>query len=143
MEVDYIGQRQSRCFYFFLFFIAIQVRNGDRLWPRQEGSNGDDEKILYYGYVLKTKEFDHILNLHETKIRVEGWLQYFFFMWTVSKVFIEFVTILLLFYVFSFFFGHEVFVILARQAGIRLALPALKGRDLTTGLPGKSHSSVF
>ena len=69
---------------------------------------------------------------------------FFFLMWTVSKVFIEFVTILLLFYVlFCLFFGREVFVILAPQAGIRLALPALKGGDLTTGLPGKSHSSVF
>ena len=69
---------------------------------------------------------------------------FFFLMWTVSKVFIEFVTILLLFYVlFCLFFGHEVFVILAPQTGIRLALPALKGRDLTTGLPGKTHSNVF
>ena len=34
-------------------------------------------------------------------------------------------------------------MILAPQAGIILALPALKGRDLNTGLPRKSHCSVF
>lgn len=32
----------------------------------------------------------------------------FFLMWTILKVFVEFVTVLLLFYVFGFFFGGVV-----------------------------------
>ena len=44
----------------------------------------------------------------------------FFLMWTIFKVFIEFVTILLLFYVFSFF-GCEACGILAPQPGMEPA----------------------
>ena len=36
------------------------------------------------------------------------------------------------------FFGHEAYEILAPQPGIEPALPALEGKVLTTGLPGKS-----
>ena len=50
-------------------------------------------------------------------------------MWTIFKVLIGFVTILLLFYVFWF-------------SG-RKAPPALECRILTTGLPGKSHYYYF
>ena len=46
-------------------------------------------------------------------------------MWTVFKVRIEFVAILLLFYVFWF-------------SGCK-APPALEGKILATALPGKSH----
>ena len=59
-------------------------------------------------------------------------------MWTIFKVFIEFVTILLLFYVFFWFFGHEACGILAPRPGIEPAPPALEGEVLTTGPPGKS-----
>ena len=53
------------------------------------------------------------------------------------KVFIEFVTILLLFCVFDFFFfGPEACGILAPQPGIEPAPPALEGSVLTTGSPG-------
>ena len=58
-------------------------------------------------------------------------------MWTIFKVFIEFVTILLLFSVF-WFFGCKACGILAPQPGIEPALPALEGEVLTTGPPGKS-----
>ena len=51
-------------------------------------------------------------------------------MWTILKVFIEFVTLLLLFYVLSF--GLEVHGILALQAGIKPAPPASKGEVLTS-----------
>ena len=61
----------------------------------------------------------------------------FFFYVDHFYVFIEFVTILLLFYVLGFF-GQEVYVILAPQPGIEPALPALEGGVLTTGPPGKS-----
>ena len=57
-------------------------------------------------------------------------------MWTIFKVFIEFVTILLLFYVLVY--GPEACGILTPQPGIELSLPALEGRVLTTGPPGKS-----
>ena len=59
-------------------------------------------------------------------------------MWTIFKVFIEFVTILLLFYVF-WLFGHETCGILAPSPGIEPAPPALEGEVLTTGPHGKSQ----
>ena len=46
-------------------------------------------------------------------------------MWTIFKVFIEFVTLLLLFYIFVFW--PEACGILAPQAGIEPTLPALEG----------------
>ena len=55
---------------------------------------------------------------------------FFFLMWTIFKVFIDFVTI--------WFFGHGACGILAPQPGIEPALPALEGNILTTGPPGKS-----
>ena len=60
----------------------------------------------------------------------------FFFMWTILEVFIEFVTILLLF-VF-WFFGPKTCGILAPRRGICLASPTLEGKVLTTGQPRKS-----
>ena len=53
------------------------------------------------------------------------------------KVFIEFVTILLLFYVLGFF-GPKPCGILAPGPGIEPALPALEPEVLTTGPPGES-----
>ena len=52
------------------------------------------------------------------------------------KAFIEFATILLLFYVLVF--GRKACGILAPPPGIKPASPALEGEVLTTGLPGKS-----
>ena len=37
------------------------------------------------------------------------------------------------------FLGHEAYGILATQPGIEPAAPALEGKVLTTGPPGKSH----
>ena len=56
-------------------------------------------------------------------------------MWTVFKVFIEFVAILPLFYVC--FFGHEIFGILALSTGFEHTSPALEDEVLTTGQSGK------
>ena len=58
-------------------------------------------------------------------------------MWTIFKVFIEFVTILLLFCVFGFF-GPKACGILGPPPGIEPIPPALEGKVLTTGPPGKS-----
>ena len=59
-------------------------------------------------------------------------------MWTIFKVFIEFVAILFLFLCFGFL-GHEACEILAPRPGIQPAPPALEGEVLiTTGPPGKS-----
>ena len=41
------------------------------------------------------------------------------------------------------FFGHKACGILAPQPGIRSAPLALEGKVLTTGLPGKSHRTIF
>ena len=62
-------------------------------------------------------------------------------MWTIFKVFIEFVTIFLLFY--AFFFGHEACGILAPRPGIEPTVPALGGEVLTTGLLGESLYTFF
>ena len=59
-------------------------------------------------------------------------------MWTIFEVFIEFITILLLFYVL-FCFALKAHEILAPQPGMEPALPALEGKVLTTEQPGKSQ----
>ena len=63
-------------------------------------------------------------------------------MWTVCKVFIEVVAVLLLLYVF-WVLGHKAYGILAPQPGIELILPALGSKVLTTGPPGKSLHVYF
>ena len=60
---------------------------------------------------------------------------FFFLMWTIFKVCIEFVTILLLFYVLDF--GPQARRILAPWP----TPPVLKGQVLITGSPGKSPNS--
>ena len=60
-----------------------------------------------------------------------------FLMWMIFKGFTQFVTILLLFVMF-WLFGCETCGILAPQPGIESAPPALEGKVLTTGPPGKS-----
>ena len=62
---------------------------------------------------------------------------FFFLMWTIFKVLIEFVTILLLFYILVL--GHKVCGIFAPWAGIKPTPLALEGKVMTTGLPGKSY----
>ena len=57
------------------------------------------------------------------------------------RVFIKFVTILLLFYVLVF--GHEACGILASWPGVKLTPPASEGKVLTTGQPGKSLKFAF
>ena len=41
------------------------------------------------------------------------------------------------------FFGPKAHGIIASQSGIKLSPPALKGKDLTTGLPGLSINSYM
>ena len=60
----------------------------------------------------------------------------YFLMWTIFKVFIEFVTILLLFY--ALFFWPQGCRSLAPWWGIESTSSALEGEVLTTGLLGKS-----
>ena len=60
----------------------------------------------------------------------------FFLVWTIFKVFVEFVTVLLLFYVLVF--DHEACEILVPRPGIKPAPPTLEGEVLTNGPPGKS-----
>ena len=62
-------------------------------------------------------------------------LRFFFLYRPFFKVFMEFVTILLLFYVS---WGHQACRILAPWLGIEPTPPALEGKVLTTGPPGKS-----
>ena len=62
---------------------------------------------------------------------------FFFLMWTTFTVFLEFATVLLLFYVLVFF-GPEACGISAPRPGIEPTPPALEGEVPTTGPPGKS-----
>ena len=70
-------------------------------------------------------------------IRLHIFFKFFFLMWTIFKVFVEFVTVLLLF--MFWFFGHEACWILVLRPGTQSVPLALEGKVLTTGLPGKSH----
>ena len=72
-------------------------------------------------------ELYYLLNKNTTFLFKE------FFMWTIFKVFIEFVIILLLFY------GHKACGILAPRPGIEPVAPALEGEVLTTGPPRLKH----
>ena len=63
-------------------------------------------------------------------------------MWTIFKVFTEFVTILLLFHVLVFL-GLEACGILASQSGSKPAPLAVEGEVSTTGPPGKSLPSFL
>ena len=64
---------------------------------------------------------------------------------TIFKLFIEFVTILLLpCFIFILFFGHEAHEILVPQPGIEPESLALEAEILTTGPTGKSpEKDVF
>ena len=64
---------------------------------------------------------------------------FFFLMWTIFKVCIEFTTTLLLLYVLILG-GHDACGILVPRPGIEPALPALEVKVLTAGPPGKSFS---
>ena len=58
-------------------------------------------------------------------------------MWTILKVFIEFVILLLLLFMF-WFLGQEACGILPPWLEIKPIPPALEGKVLTTGPPEKS-----
>ena len=80
---------------------------------------------------------------------------FFFLMWIIFKVFIEFATILLLFlyvlgffccfyyYYYYYFFGCKACRSLAPRLGIEPTSSALKGKVLASGPPGKSQRSVL
>ena len=65
------------------------------------------------------------------------WWFFLFLMWSILKIFIEFVTILFLFYVL--FFGWKAYGILAPRPGIEPTAHTLEGEVLPTGLSRKSH----
>ena len=65
----------------------------------------------------------------------------FFLVWAIFKVFIEFVTILLLFYVLGFWPRGMWDLSFPTRDGT--APPALEGDVLTTGPPGKSSQNFF
>ena len=65
----------------------------------------------------------------------------FFFMWTIFKFFIEFVTILLLFYILVFW--PPGMWDLSFTTRSRTSIPCIGRQTLNTGLPGKSVLCVF
>ena len=79
-------------------------------------------------------EHHHETSLNGTRFQVIKSL-FFFLMWTIFKVFIESVTILLLFYALVVF-GLTTCRILAPRPGIKSEPPALEGKVSTTGPPG-------
>ena len=76
----------------------------------------------------------NILRFYELNIRK---LSFFLLMRTIFEVFIDFVTVLFLFYV-CLFVCCKACGIFASWPRIQLAPPALEGKVLTTGPPGKS-----
>ena len=79
------------------------------------------------------KELRKILQSQDSHFKI------FYLKWfkSIFKVFIEFVTILLLFSCFDFFFASKACGILASQSVTELATPALESEVLSTSLPGK------
>ena len=67
----------------------------------------------------------------------------FFLSWTSFEVFIEFVTILLLFLWVLCFFGPKTCGILAPQPEIKPTPPALEDEVLTTGPPGSPPKGLY
>ena len=59
------------------------------------------------------------------------------------KVFIEFVTILLVFYDYVYVFDPEACQISASRSKIEISSPVLEGKVSTTAPPGKSPDSYF
>ena len=66
---------------------------------------------------------------------------FFFLMWTILKVFIKFVTVLLLFY--ALVFGCQECEILVPWPGIELKPSSLEGKVSSIGPPGKSLLTYF
>ena len=64
-----------------------------------------------------------------------------FLIWTIFKVFIELVSILLLFFMICVFFGLKACGILVPRPGIKSTSLALENEVLNTRLPGKSLKS--
>ena len=89
-------------------------------------------------FILKRPLWRHAMNHLDGHLTTEDWyiIPGLFFICTIFKVFIEFVTILLLFWTGGF--GHEVCGILVSWPGIEFTPPALEGEVLTTGPPGKA-----
>ena len=67
---------------------------------------------------------------------------FFFKMWTIFKVFIEFITVLILFYV-SVFWPQGMWELSSGSGRDQTWTPALEGKVLTTGSPGKFLSIRF
>lgn len=106
-----------------MIMITIIIYNKDKLITYR--------MCTWSGYFLSMALF----NPHENHVTVIIPILDFFVMWTIFKVFFEFVMILFLF----LFFGHVACVILASQPGTEPTPSALKSKVLTPGLSGKSH----
>ena len=77
----------------------------------------------------------------QLKISAKIFLDFFFLVWAIFKVFIELVTILLLFYVLGFW--PRGMWDLSSRTKDGTAPPALEGDILTTGPPVKSSQHFF
>ena len=108
------------------------------LWARPPSSSGICPKGSWWSAVFLKVSFSSTSPLKKKNVfcGARGVV-----MWTIFKVFMEFVTILFWFYVLGF--GHEACRILAPQPGIKPAVPALKGEVLTTKARKVLSSSPF
>ena len=89
-----------------------------------------------FSILTLVKLFMNILSFKYLKSLLKLYCFFFFLMWTIFKVFIEFVTILLLFCVLVFWLGGM--WDLSSPTRDQTIPPALEGEILTTGPPGKS-----
>ena len=106
---------------------------------------------LHSGWITCIKNFcGNVGSYDNVSLRGEGWprikknkvfqsQKYFSFMWTIFKVFIEFVTILLLFNILAFW--PQRMWDPSSPNRDWACTPSLEGKVLTTGLPGKSLES--
>ena len=114
--------------------MRIKLRESDKLGMHKEQKQATVSKVRVGGAEMRLKASPRVAT--EPIDNVSIFLRFFFLMWTIFKVFVEFVTILCLFYVLDF--GLKASEILDPQPGIEPIPPVLEGEVLTTEPPGKS-----
>jgi len=121
--------------------VGFPMAGRDCVW--KERVFGCHRKGKYVQHICVLKGLSVSFLYFQNKVQKRLFIFFEDFLMPIFKVFIEFVKILLLFYVFLFLFGCEACGIITSWPGIRPAPLALEGKVLTTGPPGKSWDYSF
>ena len=154
-----VKYKETLCTCFGNFLFKKNQMSRPRSWPMQSESLSRGPSIRIYQKALLAIQNCQGWMTHAWKAprKCKAWgkcnmlwstnqsfdfLRFFFLRWTIFKVFIECVTILLLLFRF-WIFGWEACEILASLPGIKLVSSALEGEVFTTRLPGKLPNALF